>query len=264
MTIAAGDAASLRESNLQAWRSLQNTLYSDGPRYTCLHEWGYFAMAERTAWCDEFWTLINDPDSVISSGHMLKDGDSTTVVAVELGGQQYVIKRYNIHNTWYALRRLFRPTRAWYCWRNAHLLQLLGIKTPKPVLMMERRWGPLRRAAYFVTELVEGQDVQQLLSQHPAQSAVWSQALGLFGELLGQFRDYRIVHGDCKATNFIMAKDGIYVLDLDAMRREPGERRFRQYHERDLRRFKANWQDNKPASELVGELVKKLGYKVKR
>lgn len=260
----AGDAASFRESNLRAWRSLQNTLYSDGPRYTCLHEWGYFAMVERTAWSDELRTLINDPDSVISSGHMLKDGDSTTVVAVELGGHPYVIKRYNINNIWYALRRLFRPTRAWYCWRNAHMLQLLDIKTPKPVLMMERRWGPLRRAAYFVTELVEGQEVQQLLSQHTAQSAVWSQVLRLFSELLGQFRDYRIVHGDCKASNFIMAKDGIYVLDLDAMRREPGERRFRKYHERDLRRFKANWQDNKPASELVGELVKKLGYKVKR
>lgn len=253
------------ETVLQTWQQMHQALYTNGPDHSCLHRWGYFVMADRASWCDALQALVDDADALMAQGQMLKDGDSTTVVAVELDGHRYVIKRYNIRNAWYALRRFFRPTRAWYCWRNAHMLQLLGIKTPRPVMMMERRWGPLRRTAYFVTEWVEGPDAQQVLSPAQvgsAQPGVWTTLMERFSELFRRFRDYRVVHGDCKATNFIIADEQVYVIDLDAMRREPGEGRFRKYHARDLKRFAANWQSDKNASELPGKLFEEFDNKV--
>jgi tRNA A-37 threonylcarbamoyl transferase component Bud32 len=257
-----GVSPDTKDKVLQSWQQLYRVLNTTGPAHECLQRWGYFVMVDRASWGDGLQALVQDPDALMAQGEMLKDGDTTTVVAVDLGGQRYVIKRYNIPNAWYALRRFFRPTRAWYCWRNAHMLRLFGIQTPRPIMMMERRWGPLRRTAYFVTEWIAGQDVQQVLSSHPVQSQVWAQLMVRFSLMFGYFRDYRIVHGDCKATNFIVADGKIYVIDLDAMRREPDDRRFLKYHARDLKRFAANWRGDKQASELLNKLVQEFNNKV--
>ncbi|MBW1746795.1 MAG: hypothetical protein JRJ25_11240 [Deltaproteobacteria bacterium] len=88
--------------------------------------------------------MIADPDSVIDSSRLLKEGNSSTVALAEVNGKLLVIKRYNIKNFIHALKRYLRNTRAWTSWRNAHRLELLGIPTPKPIAFLERRWGPFR------------------------------------------------------------------------------------------------------------------------
>ncbi len=238
------------------WQALKPTLFTAGNKLVCHREWGRFAMYQRALATPAFEAFIRDPDSFFYQGRMLKDGDSTTVMAITLDGQTYVVKRYNLRNVWYGIRRLFRPTRAWRCWSSAHMLQTFGVATPAPVLMLERRWGPLRRQAYYMTALVEGPDVLQFVGDEPINSARWQQTLARFRDLLQTMREHHVVHGDMKATNFVVTDDALVVLDLDATREVRNRRAFRHYFNRDIRRWLANWrhrpdllpvlQDNSP------------------
>ena len=112
------------------------------------------------AWLSKFKAA---PDSVMVRATLLKDGNSATVVRTELAGRPVIIKRYNIKNAGHRLRRLFRETRASNAWRAAHLLQMAGIKTPAPLVLLEQRRGPLRGVAYLVSEDVGGEEMLDVL-----------------------------------------------------------------------------------------------------
>lgn len=236
------NADGLTERRRQQWRAQKPTLFTDGDELLCHRQWGRFAMYQRALASPAFEAFIRDPDSFFYQGRMLKDGDSTTVMAITLDDQTYVVKRYNLRNFWYGIRRLFRPTRAWRCWASAHMLQTYGVATPAPVLMLERRWGPLRRQAYYMTALIEGPDVLQFVGDEPINGARWQQTLDRFRALLQTMQRYRFVHGDMKATNFLATRDALVVLDLDAMREVRGNGAFNRYFLRDIRRWLANWQ----------------------
>lgn len=242
----------------QTWWALKPTLFRNSAEHLCYRDWGRFAVYQRSRGLAEMEAFIRDPDSFFYRGEMLKDGDSTTVMRITLDGTTYVVKRYNLRNFWYGIRRLFRPTRAWRCWASAHMLQTFGVATPAPVLMLERRWGPLRRQAYYVTELVKGPDVLQFLGDEPINSAPWQQTLVQFSTLLQAMKRYRFVHGDMKATNFIALPDALVVLDLDAMRELSYKWAFNRYFKRDLERWLANWRDRPDVLSVLRNTVAEI------
>lgn len=240
-TTTPNSADSQTDRHRQRWQALLPTLFRPGDQFVCHHSWGRFAMYQRALATPAFEAFIRHPDSFFYQGRMLKDGDSTTVMAITLDNVTYVVKRYNLRNFWYGIRRLFRPTRAWRCWASAHMLQTFGVATPDPVLMLERRWGPLRRQAYYMTALVEGPDVLQFVGDEPINGAHWQLTLDRFRALLQTMQRYRFVHGDMKATNFIATPDALVVLDLDAVRELRGSQMFNKLFQRDITRWLANW-----------------------
>ncbi|ALO44998.1 lipopolysaccharide core heptose(I) kinase RfaP [Pseudohongiella spirulinae] len=246
----------LKRDQSKALEQLARTLYRDGVDITRDQTFDRLAVYHSTDESVALRSFIDSPDRCMDQAQMIKDGDSTTVVRVTIGHLDCVVKRYNIKNAWYLLRRLFRPSRAWYCWRNAHWLESAGIKTPRPVLLLERRWGPLRREAYFVTTWENANDVLQLLkSSGESSSANWQQFDRLFKEMLLRLKRAQIIHGDMKASNFLYNGQQLTVLDLDAMRRERSDARFKKYFRRDVLRFLANWPDERPGLQRIRKLL---------
>ena len=246
------------DSRWQQWQALKPALFRDSSDQVRHRSWERFAVYRRSQASTAMDAFIRDPDSFFYQGEMLKDGDSTTVMVITLDGTPYVVKRYNLRNFWYGIRRLFRPTRAWRCWVNAHMLQTLGVATPAPVLMLERRWGPLRRQAYYMTELVAGSNVLQFVGNEPINGARWQQTLGRFRDLLQTMRRYRFVHGDMKATNIMATPDALVVLDLDAMREIRSKRVFNRYFKRDLNRWLANWRHRPDIVPVLRDTVTEI------
>ncbi len=158
-----------------------------------------------------------------------------------VGGLRLVVKRYNIKNAWHALKRCFRPSRAWKSWRNAHRLASLGIPTPRPIALVENRWGPLRSKAYFITEYIEAINLNHLLRPGNVEENNLKDLIEQFVAMLQLFADASLSHGDFKATNFLVDAGQISITDLDAMR----EHRFRWLHRRafrkDCKRLMKNW-----------------------
>ena len=250
--------ALLRKKRAQRLKIVLNKLYRETSANAFKRDWNHYIVYERSIESVSLQAFLANPDQFIEQGTVIKDGRSATVALVDIAGTRYVLKRYNIKSLWHRLRRQFRPSRAWVCWRNAHILEMLGIATAKPLLMMEWRFGSLRREAYFLCEYVPGDDALHFLKKEPINSPALSSVLEQFKALFAAMRDYSIVHGDMKATNFHINEKGIVVLDLDGMYQEPDQRRFEIARQKDLQRFAKNWEDSPELAQRVEQMLQRL------
>ncbi|MDH0097053.1 serine/threonine protein kinase [Ectopseudomonas hydrolytica] len=196
--------------------------------------------------------LLSDLDARIEAGHIYKTGGAATVARVELDDRQLVVKRYNVKNWLHWLKRFWRPSRAWHSWIEGNRLELLGIATPRPLAVIERRWCWLRGRAYLITDYCGGQDII-------ARFEAYKQAVPPENELLALDRLFaallreRISHGDFKGHNLFWddAQGAWSLIDLDAMRQHHSTRSFARAYARDRARFLRNW----PADSALHQLL---------
>jgi tRNA A-37 threonylcarbamoyl transferase component Bud32 len=199
--------------------------------------WDRFVSMPR-AEADFLAPIIAAPDTWMEAGRPLKQGRTATLALVEHEGRPLVIKRYNIKSVGHALSRSWRPSRAWHSWVEAHRLGFLGLATPRPLALIERRLGPLRGKAWLVTEHCSGGNLlEHLAPEIPPPAA----ELAALGTLFHQLTAARITHGDLKATNLLWDGEGISLIDLDAMRQHGSDRTFARAWRKDRERFLANW-----------------------
>ena len=201
-------------------------------------------VCDRAMASPEMLELLADPDASLqqAGSKYLKQGNTCTLWQVRAGQHMLVVKRYNIKGLTHRISRMFRATRAAVSWKNAQRLQMCGISTPKPVALIEERFGPLRGRAWYVSEFVQGDDALDLCNP-PADRLIDAQAdVGSVVALLTQLAHCRISHGDMKGNNFILTRQGATVIDLDAMKQHVHKSGFQRAQRRDLRRFMRNWQ----------------------
>lgn len=200
------------------------------------------------------WLTTPDAPFENLQADWLKRGNSASVVRVQIDDRPWVIKRYNLKGFGHWLRRCWRPSRAWHSWRNAQRLVLWGLPTPRPVALLESRFGWLRGRAFYVSEYVPGEPLGTVLAAaSPARRVALVERLC---RLLADLARLNLSHGDLKATNLLVdQEDNLMLLDLDAMRRHRRLGSFRRAFARDLARLRANWADQ-PA--LLAELDQAL------
>lgn len=259
------DSAAMRPALLAAYRAGNPNLPIDSARLDvavrqcraarladyldkCLRDCSLFKVARRV---DRFFSLVRseadflapiiaDPDAWIGQGVPLKRGRSATLARVELAGRALVIKRNNIKHAGHALSRAWRPSRAWHAWIEAHRLRFLGIATPRPLALIERRLGPLRGRAWLVSEYCAGPSLLDALAPY-ANGGAPAEAIEAVRRLFAQLAEARISHGDLKANNLILDGNTLSVVDLDAMRQHDSEAAWRRAWSRDRARFLRNW-----------------------
>lgn len=220
----------------------------------------FFYVYDRSIHSRELERFLADPDSFIDETRLLKDGNSSTVAVVQIDERKYVLKRYNIKNFWHGLSRAVRPSRAHHSWRNASVLEMLGVATAHPFLYLEERlFWILRRRAYFLCEYIEGPDLGTAW-EAGSEDIDEGEIVRLFRKLFRVLADYRISHGDMKATNFLIADGKLYVLDLDAMVRSRSTAKFAEKFSRDLQRFRKNWVGTSLEPEIERLLIEAARY----
>ncbi|HPX88905.1 MAG TPA: lipopolysaccharide kinase InaA family protein [Methylophilaceae bacterium] len=192
--------------------------------------------------------ILNTLDEfLVNPAHNIKNGNTCTITKALVSDKKVVIKRYNIKSLAHGFSRALRKSRAAISWANAFRLNMASIATPKPLALVEERYGPLRGRAYFVSEYVEAPDIAEFFAQ-TAVTEIRQQVAFEVARLFYRLYLLRISHGDCKASN-IKIKDGKpLLLDLDAMQANAWN--FRQKHVKDLKRFMRNWQDNAELTAL--------------
>lgn len=242
---AAIDAAaldwSIRRHRDARWRAYAEKLLRDCTEIRCEKSWSGFLALRREFDDEHLRELLAHPDRYLADAELLKDGNSSTVALVRLPGRSVVVKRYNIKNWRHRLSRFWRPSRAQHSWVNAHHLRFLGIATPRPLALLERRFGPWRGAAYYVAEHVAG-DVLSTKLKNKLQPKIAAPV----ARLLSQLFHGRLAHGDMKASNILCCQERPYLVDLDAMAWIPKRRRFLHAYRIDRQRFLANWPEASP------------------
>ncbi len=233
-------------------------IFRESTSFICDKSMRRYMICGRTYYDDAMAAFLDNPDAMLKEGRMLKNGNSSTVFLIELSRRLLVVKRYNMKNMWHALRRSYRQSRAWASWRNAHLLKSIGVNTPNPVAMMEKRLGPLRSVSYILTEYVDGTDIHHLLNSDKAGEIDLPGLVKQFGELLRKFVFSSISHGDFKAMNFILSDKGLFVTDLDAVCKHRLKWRFQKAFMKDLDRFMQNWKNAPHIDALFREEISKI------
>jgi len=162
------------------------------------------------------WIATSKLDFVESDGCLLKPGNSQTVWKTRIANQDVVLKRYNLKNWHHALRRAVTRSRASRSWQNAIRLGAYHIATPEPLAMIEERWGPLHGRAWLITRVAEGKGADQYFKDLEENDLLTHDASRL-ASIIKDFSENGIVHGDMKATNFVMDERILQVIDLDSM-----------------------------------------------
>ncbi|MGE8496596.1 MAG: lipopolysaccharide kinase InaA family protein [Pseudomonas sp.] len=198
--------------------------------------------------------LLEQADAALAQGRALKQGGSSTVALVDVGGRRLVIKRYNIKGILHWLKRCLQPSRAWHSWREGNRLGFLGIATPRPLGMLELRTFWLRRRAYLITEHAAGEDIIARFKPYLDEARVPPEPeLEALDELFSALLRERISHGDLKGTNVLWQAGRWSLIDLDAMHQHSSDSRFAPAYARDRARFLRNW----PADSALYQLLDK-------
>ncbi len=172
----------------------------------------------------------NLPEVFSEPCEYLKRGGSATVVRTWLGGEPFVVKRYNIKSFGHRLRRTFKR-RPRLAWENALTLEFMGIPTARAIALFET--GPLwfPQEAYLLCRDLGDEDLESLTADGHLGAAYANQLAALLcalsrGELL---------HGDFKATNLILHQNRLHLIDTDGLRRGVRDTSS------DAERLLANW-----------------------
>ncbi len=190
----------------------------------------------------ELNTLIEKSDRIF------KNDRTTTVVKIEQGGGSFVLKRYNARNQMHKIKRAFRQSRASRCWQMSYLFQRAGLNVSEPVLMFEKRFGPIRSEAYFLNNHLVGSELLSLLPEmsNNDQIKVKKAIMDAFEKM----QRNKISHGDMKASNLMWVNGGLFFIDLDASRKHLTSIGWKLAHKKDKKRFMKNWKNHPKLIEL--------------
>jgi len=247
----------IRHWRQQHLRIYGKKIFRNTSKLQCSHSLRRFAVWNRAYDSEALQQLLADPEAAMKNpaSKSLKDGNTCTVNLIEIDGKLLVIKRYNIKGFWHGLKRAFRNSRAAICWRNAMCLASWRLGVAKPIAMIEKRIGPLRRQAYFITEYVPGIRLQDFfITQKPSPEEMTNAASNI-KQLFTNLENIWISHGDLKADNLLLVGQEPILLDLDAMRMHRFSRCWQRSQQRDTQRFMKNWQEYPEIAKVFSELM---------
>ncbi|WP_332845955.1 lipopolysaccharide kinase InaA family protein [Pseudomonas lactucae] len=197
--------------------------------------------------------VLEQADALLDRGHLYKTGGAASVAKVEVAGRPLVIKRYNIKGFAHWLKRFWRPSRAWHSWREGNRLAFLGIATPKPLAVLEKRVFWLRSRAYLITEYLPGPDIIERFAPYIDNGDVPESELLALDHLFAQLIGERISHGDFKGHNLFWHEDRWALIDLDSVCQHSSAASFAPAYARDRARFMRNWPQDSALYQLIDQ-----------
>ncbi|RON83581.1 serine/threonine protein kinase [Pseudomonas chlororaphis] len=201
--------------------------------------------------------VLEQADALLDQGHLYKTGGAASVGRVEVAGRTLVVKRYNIKGFAHWLKRFWRPSRAWHSWQEGNRLAFLGIATPKPLALLEKRFLWLRSRAYLVTEYLAGPDIIERFAPYIDSGAAPEAELQALDRLFAELIRERISHGDFKGHNLFWQEDRWALIDLDSMCQHHSLGSFAPAYARDRARFMRNWPESSALYQVIDQRLPK-------
>ena len=201
--------------------------------------------------------VLEQADQLLDQGHLYKTGGAASVGRVEVAGRSLVVKRYNSKGLAHWFKRFWRPSRAWHSWREGNRLAFLGIATPKPLAVLEKRFLWLRSRAYLITEYLPGPDIIERFAPFVESGAAPESELVALEALFAELLKERISHGDFKGHNLFWQEDRWALIDLDSMCQHSSLSSFAPAYARDRARFMRNWPETSALYQLIDRRLPK-------
>ena len=172
-----------------------------------------------------------------------KYGYRSFVASSTIADTQLALKYYHRLNLRRQLGYTLRNSRCMIAWIASRALYELGIPTPKPIAVFEKkRFGLITDKALLVTEIAEGIPLPQFLNNHGNDLKLMDTVAQNCRKIFHKFKEYRIYHGDTAPKNFIISPTGeVSIIDLDAVCVAMPEPLFTKKHKKDIHQFSTVW-----------------------
>ena len=194
-----------------------------------------------------------DLDELIEHGDLLKHDATTTVARISFAGREIVVKRYNPRSQWHRFSRAVRQSRASRSWRMSYAFEQAGLSVARPLLMLEKRLGPLRRTAYFLSEALSGYEL--LSSIKSLSESEKKQVVLAMKNAFTKMRLNALSHGDLNASNLIWQDQRLFFIDMDSAKHHQVQSSWVKANKKDQRRFLKNWQNDEKLMMLFKGLA---------
>ncbi len=221
--------------------------------------WHHFLSVDKQLDNPALRAVLADPDRAIVEGKIIKFGRTNTVAVLTLGsGEKVLIKRFKSTKGFlHKYLRCLRPSRARGCWLNGHLLTMLGIATPRPYAMLEKRFGPLTTCSYIITAYQPAPHAMDWFTQSPLPGNYQS-VVDKIDEMLTTLQRALVYHGDLKGNNILIVDGEPVLIDLDAMTSYKTPSEFLHANKKDINRFSRNWAGLPDSEEAFSPVISKL------
>jgi len=199
-------------------------------------------------------SLLADPDAPFQQpgAILLKDSRSTTVAEFDLtvaGTVRRVIyKRFRVtawSDPWLALLRRSPALRSWI---NGHGLRERCLPTARPLAVFHRRHGLLAYEGYLLTEKIpEAVDLHRFVAQldelnEEERLRTLRRRIEQVARLVSELHRRQLSHRDLKASNVLVNRESVWLIDLVGVTRYRKLRRRRRVQ--NLARLHASFHDS--------------------
>lgn len=180
-------------------------------------------------------------DLFIDGVEPYKHDQTTTVAKVVVGECELVLKRYNPRSFTHKIKRALRQSRADRCWQMSYAFARAGLNVATPAFMYEERFFFIRKYAYFANQHLVGDELLQALPNMEKEDQL--RVVEAFKGAMQIMQQYKITHGDMKASNLLWVNNQLFFIDLDGARQHNSMLSWKRSNKRDRKRFLKNWRE---------------------
>ena len=249
--------AAVKKWNEKRRKNYQEKIFRNCSQFVKIKKPMSVTIYDRHYFSTDFQKFLANPETAFAHPKLevLKAGNSSTVVKMEMDSKTWVVKRYNIKNTWHWMRRALRSTRAAESWKLANTLRLFGIATPKPIAFIEKRFLGLKNKSYFVMEHINGPNLANYFANYRPDDAHFEKIAARVVDLLKNLAKLKMSHGDLKATNILIQNDQPILLDLDGMKEYKNQKKANRAYKKEIKRFMRNWKHMPSVKALFEKML---------
>lgn len=194
---------------------LSSSAYTKNPDYAAIENFKYrFICREENRedfkpYESNFNRLLCLPKTI------LRDHKKRTVFLIDLGTKKVILKQYKITGLFNLFQRLpIRSSPAFRNWHYGNQLLKLGITTPKPLAIYERRFGPIWTTSYVITEHLGGHcPLNEQIEYCPHEETC--DLLKKIELDLKKLKLAHFIHSDYGYRNILILNHKPYLIDLD-------------------------------------------------
>ena len=193
---------------LSLWRSRQKRCLADNRDFVKLRVGRYIGCARRDWTEGAFLSALSGPVELLSSCAVVKDSRTTTVGAGKVCERAIHLKRYNYQGMGYALKDLFRASRAKRAWVAGNSCMMRGLSVAAPVIYLERRRGCVLLESYLVSHTVEGRSLTEIMAQWAGPLSEKRDLIDGLARFLARMHRHQVANRDLKGDNLIVSRKG--------------------------------------------------------
>ncbi len=181
--------------------------------------------------------IVEDIDSLLESGSIIKSDRATTVSKVNIADRDIIIKRYNNQGFLNSLKYTLGGSRAKRVWRETYLLQAMEIATPTALGYFDVYHQGRVIRSYLLNDFCPQPILHYLLLDKLIPITDWPEVVDLAHKLLGDLHSKGITHGDIKNSNIIYDHGKLVLIDLDSLIVHRSTKSLKRHVEKDMRAF---------------------------